>query len=102
MEIPTAFTLMGTRWVVEYDDLERAEADGMCEFHKHKIILDYRLLRKNKEDALRHTFLHELTHAILFHLNEDILNANEQFVDTFSGLLHQALTTGEKRTHVNR
>lgn len=38
-------------------------------------------------------FCHELVHFILYYAGEQELRNNEQFVDVFSGLLHQALTT---------
>ena len=39
-------------------------------------------------------FLHELVHCILYEMVSD-LRTNEVFVDTFSSLLHQALTSAE-------
>ncbi len=54
------------------------------------------------ESSREHTVLHELTHAILYHADAAVklpddksLRDNEGFVDLFSGLLHQALTTME-------
>ena len=44
--------------------------------------------------ALEHIFWHEATHAMLYVMGHD-LYANEQFVDTFSGLVHQIITTAE-------
>lgn len=41
-----------------------------------------------------HIFYHELTHAILSSMGHK-LNHDEAFVDQFSGLLHQALTTSK-------
>lgn len=40
------------------------------------------------------TFYHELVHAILFEVDES-LYTNETFINAFSGLLHQALSTAE-------
>ncbi len=42
---------------------------------------------------LEGTFCHELVHIMLYFAGEHELRNNEKFVDVFSGLLHQALTT---------
>ena len=47
------------------------------------------------QSSLEHTFLHELVHMCLYHTEQAKLNENEDFVDCFAGLLHQALTTME-------
>lgn len=49
-------------------------------------------LRDDGGSLSGHTFCHELTHSILTSMGHPI-NADEAFVDSFSGLLHQALTT---------
>lgn len=43
----------------------------------------------------RQTFLHELTHAILFAMGKEELNDNESFVNTFSSFLNEAINTME-------
>jgi hypothetical protein len=45
--------------------------------------------------TLEHTYFHELVHIILMYMNEDELNNNEKFVDTFAGHLHQILKTSK-------
>lgn len=50
------------------------------------------MLKKQAKTMYEHTFLHELTHAVL-HSMDHPLYEDEAFVDTFSGLLHQALTS---------
>ena len=42
------------------------------------------------------TFLHELTHAILFTMRKDELNDDESFVNTFASLLNEAISTMEE------
>lgn len=44
----------------------------------------------------RQTFLHELTHAILFAMGKEELNEDESFVNTFSSFLAEAISTMEK------
>ena len=41
----------------------------------------------------RQTFLHELTHAILFAMGKGELNEDESFVNTFSSFLAEAINT---------
>ena len=41
------------------------------------------------------TFLHELTHAILFAMGKEELNDDESFVNTFSSFLNEAINTME-------
>lgn len=59
---------------------------------------DIHIALKTKEGIPRsdaeimRTFYHELTHWILFELENNKKN-NEMFVDKFSKLLHQAITT---------
>ena len=43
----------------------------------------------------RQTFLHELTHAILFAMGKEELNDDESFVNTFSLFLNEAINTME-------
>ena len=43
----------------------------------------------------RQTFLHELTHAILFAMGTEELNDDESFVNTFSSFLNEAINTME-------
>ena len=44
----------------------------------------------------RQTFLHELTHAILFAMGKEELNEDESFVNTFSSFLAEAISTIEE------
>ena len=43
----------------------------------------------------KQTFLHELTHAILFAMRKSELNDDESFVNTFSSFLNEAISTME-------
>ena len=44
----------------------------------------------------RQTFLHELTHAILFAMGKSELNDDESFVNIFSSFLNEAISTMEE------
>lgn len=48
------------------------------------------------ESKKRQVFLHELTHAILFAMGKEDLNADESFVNTFSSFLSEAISTMEE------
>lgn len=45
------------------------------------------------ESKKKQTFLHELTHAILFAMGKEELNEDESFVNTFSSFLAEAIDT---------
>ena len=47
------------------------------------------------ESQKKQTFLHELTHAILFAMGKEELNEDESFVNTFSSFLAEAIDTME-------
>ena len=48
------------------------------------------------ESKKMQTFLHELTHAILFTMGKEDLNDDESFVNTFSSFLNEAINTMEE------
>ena len=48
---------------------------------------------KYDADEQANTFWHELTHAILYDMNELKLNADEKFVTAFANRLDQAIKT---------
>lgn len=48
------------------------------------------------ESKKKQTFLHELTHAILFAMGREDLNDDESFVNTFSSFLNEAISTMEE------
>ena len=51
---------------------------------------------KVSESKKKQTFLHELTHAILFAMGKEELNDDESFVNTFSSFLAEAISTMEE------
>ena len=48
------------------------------------------------ESKKRQTFLHELTHSILFTMGKSELNDDESFVNIFSSFLNEAISTMEE------
>lgn len=104
MRIPRRFKLLGH----EIDVLEEPGAFyekgryGACSFEGKWIkLVPVSAAHPVTPSSLEHTFLHELTHMVLYHTHgmektkDCPLYDNEAFVDMFSGLLHQALTTME-------
>lgn len=98
MEIPKSFKLMGRTIKVEYLPMLNFKdgAVGMAYHRSHRVGIqpDCPEYPRTKED-IEQTFLHELTHHILFAMGETKINDNEKFVDMFAGFLHQAITTME-------
>ncbi len=98
LKIPKKITLMGTQYTIniveKIDDDELGHCYGTCDKHNHVIDIA-KTFRGQKvlPIDMEITYLHELTHAILFALGEHRLNGKERFVEGFSGLLHQALTS---------
>ena len=48
------------------------------------------------ESKKMQTFMHELTHAILFAMGKEDLNDDEAFVNTFASFLSEAINTMEE------
>lgn len=96
--IPKSFFLYGQRICVTVrEDLVNAEgAVGTSRHHENVIHLQgNKGSWQRKEDQIEQTFYHELVHTILHQMHRNNLNDDEDFVDTFAQLLHQALITAE-------
>jgi len=98
MKIPKRFKLHGHTITVEYsiDLRDEDDAVGKASYRGQKIILQPICVGYSRpKTSIEQTFLHELTHHILHEMAEYDMMNNEKFVDLFSALLHQALTTME-------
>ena len=84
LAIPTSFKLGANTWRVRYRKMPGVH--GMCEADKHTIYLN----PEQKPKDLYSTYLHELTHAILFTMGYD---EEEKFVAAYEQLLLQVMTT---------
>jgi predicted SprT family Zn-dependent metalloprotease len=98
VRIPKSFNLLGKTITVEDDPrlIFTDGANGMAHYRTSRIRLqphchEQPVLAVDRE----HTFLHELVHHILVSMEQQKLNDDEKFVNLFSGLLHQAITTME-------
>jgi hypothetical protein len=96
-KIPQSIRMAGQR--IDVYDVKRCEDNcmGICSLSGGYIeIADF--LNKDTAqtpDCKRHTFYHELTHLILGLMNEQELNNNEKFVNTFSAFLTEAMDDAE-------
>jgi len=96
MKIPKEFKLMGETIKVRFvSDLNyKDDFEGVSKYRDSEILIQESTNTwPRTQEQIEQTFLHELTHYILEKLNERELRDNEKFVNTFAGLLHQALTT---------
>lgn len=91
--IPKSYNLLGHKinvHIVPESRWKPKSCVGTFEPHRHRI-----MIRGSLDESLRgHTFYHEMVHSILSSMGHD-LNEDENFVDMFAGLLHQAATTME-------
>lgn len=94
IRIPSSFKLFGITYRVEMVpgpfQVEGDSVNGFVDTDTAVITLRSDL----PQDVLMHTFLHELTHCILAAIQHPQWE-DEAFVDTFAGLMHQALSTME-------
>ena len=98
MYIPKRFKLLGQTINVEFNNTRTDDMNalGMAKDSTNQIVLSsVHNVNQLPEESIEATFYHELTHQILYKMNEYELSKNEKFVGTFSGLLHQALKTFE-------
>jgi hypothetical protein len=96
--VPLSFCIMGYTITVEWNERLRHHEDlvGLAMHRDNKIVIQPSVPGNPRtSEQIEHTFFHELVHFILDAMQEEELRKNEKFVDVFSGLLHQALTTME-------
>jgi hypothetical protein len=97
--IPTGFQVLGCNIEVELrhpDNWDHDDAVGMYDPMNHKITVVVK-----SQQMMEHAFYHELVHCILFALGKNELSEDESFVDTFAGLLHQAMKTATYEAKTN-
>ena len=97
MRIPKKFKIGGVDYVVKqvehcgnYDNFGFWKPQGIIEIANQAGGYDV------SDSKKRQTFLHELTHAILFTMRKDELNDDESFVNIFSSFLNEVISTMEE------
>jgi predicted SprT family Zn-dependent metalloprotease len=96
--IPTHFCLHGLKYSVVYkkDLVTDNNALGEASYRRQEIFLQELLpgvaLTEQRQEQV---FYHELTHHILHHMSHK-LRDDEGFVELFSSLLHQAMSSMQK------
>lgn len=101
--IPKRFKLLNYTWsVIGHEGMIPAargvQLYGQCDHNNHTITLNIAA----PPDVVWHTFLHELVHAALEATGRTALSADEDFVDSISGALAQALPNPVKRKRATR
>ena len=95
--IPQKFTIGGVEYNVK--EVEHCNANDDFGFWRPQGIIEIATQAGGyvvSESKKKQTFLHELTHAILFQMGRDDLNDNESFVQTFSSFLAEAVNSSIK------
>ena len=99
---PKAFKLAGHTIAVKLDkDLMTIE-DSYGNYSERTSTINLVAPGAISKSKIEQTFFHELVHAILDELGELDLSKNERFVDSFSTLLHQAISSGEGKLFANK
>ncbi len=97
MKIPDKFMLMGREIEVRWrDDLaDREDASGNASWRRGRIELQGSCVgHEIARGYIEQSYLHELTHLILLAMGQEEVSEDEDFVDMFSNLLHQAVVSG--------
>ena len=94
MKIPKKFKLCGHEICVEFDSnlYNKEDAFGNTRYRTNKIHIDNNGSQATTQ--IEETFFHEMTHWILYSMSNKLYD-DETFVEQFSKLLHQAITTME-------
>lgn len=92
MKIPTSIRLMGhTVRIVALPPAKWKQKDCVGYFNPKEMEIG---VLKRPGTHTEQAFHHELTHAILYCMGNDLYE-DEAFVDTFAGLMHQAMTSAK-------
>ena len=87
--VPKKFDVGGIT-VDVIDEVIAAKTIGEARYAKQQIAIN---MKAAPQDTVNQTFIHELTHWILFIMGKNELCNDEQFVDVFAHLLCQAFKT---------
>jgi predicted SprT family Zn-dependent metalloprotease len=93
---PKKLSILGSDWKIKYqtDVIDKYGAYGMCYFEQHLILIQ-RPTRKYPltEAFIEATIFHELSHVLLYTMNEEQLNQDEKFVELMGLCLHHMIKT---------
>jgi Zn-dependent peptidase ImmA (M78 family) len=89
-----SFKLGSRTWKVELVQ-KRGQWLGKCSASRCRIRLNLKRIRNNEE--LRHTFFHELMHAICATMGWERLDSDEDKIDAIGNLLSQVEATAVSR-----
>jgi predicted SprT family Zn-dependent metalloprotease len=92
VDIPKTFELGGLTINVVFDEtlFEKTQHVGKAKYADQTITMDPTVTDR---EMLEQLFLHELVHWILFMMQKDDMQEDEEFINLFSHFLYQALIT---------
>ena len=94
-QIPAQTQVAGQTYTVSYPETirdEEGDAAGINNVFSGEIEIANTVLGKPQSpDCMFNTYLHELTHVILYNMGEYRLHDSERFVSTFAGYLTEAM-----------
>ena len=92
MIIPKTYTQFGRTFKVVPEKSSHLSAyNGIAHPDQNLVVLDMALPRT----LVEHNFIHEMLHNQMSLMQKFDLYNDENFINTLSGLIHQALTTGK-------
>lgn len=96
VNIPSSFEILGNKITIVFNDPTLAQNGelGLCDFNHNRILISTNHKgQKIPDDVSKHTYWHEVAHAMLHHMGETELRDNEKFVDLLGGMIYQVLKT---------
>ena len=105
VNIPVSFEILGNKINIVFNDDSLAQNNelGLCDFNHNRILIATNHKgQKIPDDVAKHTYWHEVAHAMLHHMGETELRDNEKFVDLLGGMIYQVLKTSVYDTNGER
>jgi predicted Zn-dependent protease with MMP-like domain len=98
MNIPKRFKLFGATIDIDFSDTVFTDhgSFGTAVLTGNKIVLQAQNeAHRYSQEQVEQTLWHEVVHHVLNKMGQERLCNSEKFVDLFSALIHQAITTME-------
>jgi hypothetical protein len=95
LPIPEQFEIQGFTIKVQHDKTLIRDDDAFGNFRPRDNMISLQVPDNANwppKERIEQTFCHELTHVILYYMNNKLWK-DEDFVDNFASLLHQTLIT---------
>ncbi len=98
MKIPRSFQVAGKKYKVKWDSVHMNDRGLVGECNHSNCIITLSGMdcgSMQARESVEQVYLHELWHVIWDALGNEKMRLNEQFADSFSSLLQQALNSGK-------